>query len=112
MTAWGLPFPFHPAIKSFNVSAKDITTGQCVMLNWEFENATSAQLKRNNDVIAQGFPSPGQHQDCPPTPGGATYTLIVSSGGGSTQAEQFVMVYAAVPAPAPAPLPADQPAPK
>jgi hypothetical protein len=105
--------PQAPVIKSFNVSAKDITVGQCVVLTYEFSGATATTLlKRNNDTIAQDFPSPGSHQDCPPTPGGITYTLIVSSEQSSANAAQSVMVYAAVPAPAPQPLPAAQPAPK
>jgi ABC-type amino acid transport substrate-binding protein len=105
--------PQAPVIKSFNASAKDITVGQCVVLSWEFSGATATTLlKRNNDVIAQDFPSPGSHQDCPPAPGGITYLLIVSSEQSSANAAQSVMVYAAVPAPAPAPLPAPVPAAK
>ena len=91
---------------------KDIAVGQCVVLSWEFSGATATTLlKRNNDIIAQDFPSPGSHQDCPPAPGGITYSLIVSSEQSSANAAQSVMVYAAVPAPAPVPLPAAQPAP-
>ncbi len=105
--------PQAPTIKFFNASAKDITVGQCVVLSWEFSGATATTLlKRNNDVIAQDFGSPGQHQDCPPAPGGITYTLIVSSEQASANAAQSVMVYAAVVAPTPRPLPAPQPAPK
>jgi hypothetical protein len=105
--------PQAPVIKSFTVSAKDISMGQCVVLSFEFSGATATTiLKRNNDVIAQDFKSPGSHQDCPPAAGPITYTLIVSSEQSSTNAVQNVMVYAAMPAPAPAPLPAPQPAPK
>ena len=105
--------PQAPVIKSFTASAQDIAVGQCVVLSWEFSGATATTLlKRNNDVIAQDFPSPGSHQDCPPAPGGITYSLIVSSEQSSANAAQSVMVYAAVPAPAPVPLPAPVPAAK
>jgi hypothetical protein len=104
--------PQAPVIKSFSVSAKDITVGQCVVLSFEFSGATTTtMLKRNNDVIAQDFKSPGSHQDCPPAPGPITYTLIVSAEQSSVNAVQNIMVYAAVPAPLPAPLPATPPAP-
>jgi hypothetical protein len=99
--------PQAPTITYFKTSAQDIAVGQCVVLSWEFSGASaSGTLKRNNDVIAQNFPSPGEHQDCPPSPGGITYTLTVNSPQGTANAAQSVMVYAAVPAPAPAPLPA------
>jgi heat shock protein HslJ len=101
------PVTEGPAIKRFTVDPKQITTGQCVSVQWAVEGqVTSVKLTANNNTLWDGAPTSGSYQDCPAAAGNVTYNLTATGPGGTSQASETIRVNdpsTATPAPTAAP---------
>ncbi|MGD9047989.1 MAG: transporter substrate-binding domain-containing protein [Anaerolineae bacterium] len=96
-----------PVIKRFTVDPKQITTNQCVNIQWTVEGqVTDVKLTANNNTLWDGAPTSGSYSDCPTAAGNVTYNLSATGSGGTSQASETIRVNdpsTATPAPTAAP---------
>ncbi len=87
------PPPGAPVIRQFSVSPSQITTGQCVTLQWAVEGQVNrVRLLRDGAEIWGDAPLGGTHQDCPPGTGQLTYAIEASGQGGTSRQQLLVQV--------------------
>ncbi|MGD9148628.1 MAG: transporter substrate-binding domain-containing protein, partial [Anaerolineae bacterium] len=73
------PVAGAPVIKRFTVDPKQITTNQCVNVQWTVEGqVTSVKLTANNNTLWDGAPTSGSYSDCPAAAGDVTYNLTAT----------------------------------
>jgi polar amino acid transport system substrate-binding protein len=110
ITVYVEPSTGAPVISRFTVDPKQITTNQCVNIQWKVEGqVTGVKLTANNNVLWDGAPTSGSYQDCPTAAGQVNYGLTATGSGGTSQASETITVHdptTATPAPTAAP---DQP---
>jgi len=97
-----------PNIAQFSASPAQVTTGQCVQLQWDVQGSVSrVTLSNQFRVIWENAPSRGNTQDC--TGGQPTtieYKLQATGPGGTSQALKYVSVVSPATA---TPVPTAQP---
>jgi polar amino acid transport system substrate-binding protein len=107
ITIYVEPVTGAPVIKRFTVDPKQITTNQCVSIQWIVEGqVTGVKLTANNNTLWDGAPTSGSYQDCPTAAGNVTYNLTATGPGGTSQASETIKVNdpsTATPAPTAAP---------
>lgn len=83
-----------PTIAQFSASPSQVTTGQCVQLQWDVQGSVNrVTLSNQFRVIWENAPSRGNTQDC--TGGQPTtieYRLQATGPGGTSQALKYVSV--------------------
>ena len=100
-TVFVTPNPNAPNITLFSVEPPyPIEAGSCVQISWAVEGAVSdVSLSRNNVTLWDPAPLSGTTQDCPPGTGQMVYTLVATGNGGTSQAQQFILVEESKPEP-------------
>jgi heat shock protein HslJ len=95
-------------IDQFVVNPAQITTGQCVIVQWDVQGeVTRISITANNNLIWDNAPRSGSIQDCPGATGTVTYALQADGPGGTSRGQQFVnVVNPATATPAPTQPPA------
>lgn len=108
VTIYVNPAPNAPVITQFVANPAQITTGQCVIVQWDVRGEVSRVLiTANNNLIWDAAPRSGSIQNCPGGLGTVTYTIQADGPGGSSRGQQFVnVVNPATATPAPTQPPA------
>lgn len=83
-----------PQITRFTVDPPDqIAGGQCVTIQWTVEGAVnSVNIGRGGVILWSNAPYDGSLQDCPPSLGQVSYTIVASGSGGASQAAWTINV--------------------
>ena len=112
ITIYVTPVANAPQIVRFSLDPSTLQVSQCLVVQWNVQGSvTTVQLLRNNASIWDGAPIQGSLQDCPPSTGQMTYTLVATGPGGTSQAVQYATVTGASPTNTPVPPPTNTPAP-
>ncbi len=101
--------PNAPTINQFVANPPQITLGQCINLQWNVTgNVTRVTVSGNGRTLWDSAPSSGNFQDCPAVIGTVQYSLQAQGPGGTSQAQDYVVVSdVAVATPVPTQAPAD-----
>lgn len=93
VTIYVNPAPNAPVIAQFVANPAQITTGQCVIVQWDVRGEVSrVMITANNNLIWDAAPRSGSIQNCPSGPGSVTYAIQADGPGGSSRGQQFVNV--------------------
>jgi polar amino acid transport system substrate-binding protein len=108
VTVFVNPAPNAPVIGQFVANPAQITTGQCVIAQWNVQGeVTRIFITANNNLIWDAAPRSGSIQDCPGAAGAVTYVLQADGPGGTSRGQQVVnVVNPATATPAPTEPPA------
>jgi polar amino acid transport system substrate-binding protein len=102
------PAPNAPVIAQFVANPPQITTGQCVIVQWNVQGETARIfITANDNLIWDAAPRNGSIQDCPAGAGTVSYVLQAEGPGGTSRGQLFVnVVNPATATPAPTQPPA------